>query len=84
MILEIDAQRDIDISEQANELIFVAMEGREGGQTAIEANFGLVAFGESKAELIADIIDKVHQHFNGEFAGKIRLREFTDTVIKFQ
>lgn len=80
MILEIDARRDITINE-GNELIFVAMEGREGGQTAIEANFGLVAFGESKADLIADIRDKVRQHGHVNFIGKIRLREFTDTVF---
>ena len=81
MILEIDEQPDINISEQANELIFITMEGLEGGRTAIEANFGLVAFGESKADLISDIKDKVRQHCKASFTGQIRLREFTDTVF---
>jgi len=81
MILEIDVRPKMTINEQINELIFVAMEGREGGLTAIETNFGLVAFGESKADLIADIKDKVRQHCNANFNGQVRLREFTDTVF---
>ncbi len=71
-----------NIDELIRELIFVEREGREGGKIAIEANLGLVAFGESKAELIADIQDKVRQHFKAGFNGQIRLRKFTDTLIE--
>jgi len=64
-----------------NELIFVVMEGYEGGQIAIESNLGLVAFGESTGDLTADIVDKVRQYFKTGFDGLIRLREFRDTLI---
>jgi|GEM_PF-2069141 len=64
------------------ELIFVTMEGREGGVIAIESNFNLVAFGDNTEELIADIRDKVHTHFKMGFDGVIRLREFKDTIIE--
>ena len=84
MALGIDAQRDIIISGQTDDLIFVAMEGREGVRTAIEAKLGLVAFGENKAGLIADIKAKVQQYVNADFNGKVKLLEFTDTVIELQ
>lgn len=58
------------------------MEGYEGGQVAIEPNIGLVAFGEDKGELTNDISDKVRQYFKTGFNGIVRLREFSDTVIK--
>ncbi len=67
---------------EIDDLIFVAMEGYEGGQVAVESNFGLVAFGENIDDLTADIIDKVQQYFRAGFVGRIRLREFKDTVIE--
>lgn len=66
-----------------NELIFVVMEGYEGGKTAIESNFGLVAFGDSMADLTADVSCKVQECFKAGFVGLVRIREFKDTVIKF-
>ena len=69
---------------KAKELIFVIMEGFEGGRVAIEANLGLVAFGESTTDLTADVIFKVEQYFQTGFYGLIRLREFKDTVIELK
>lgn len=80
MALKID-ERDVTINRQAKQLVFVAMEGREGCRVAIEANLGLTGFGADKTDLIADIKDKVRQYFKADFKGQIRLREFTDTVI---
>jgi len=84
MTLKIEAHPQTTNSEHkhTNELVFVVMEGVAGGQTAIEGNFGLVAFGENNADLIADIRDKVRQHFNPGFTGQIRLRKFTDILIE--
>ena len=64
------------------DLIFVTMEGHEGGKVAIESNFGLVAFGDNNSDLIADIADKVRQYFKAGFHGRILLREFKDTVVE--
>ena len=69
---------------KANELIFVIMEGFEGGRVAIEGNIGLVAFGESTTDLTADVIFKVEQYFQTGFDGLIRLREFKDTLIELK
>ena len=64
------------------DLIFVTMEGHEGGKVAIESNFGMVAFGDNNSGLIADIKEKVQQYFKTGFHGRILLREFKDTVIE--
>ncbi|MGK6352368.1 hypothetical protein [Parapedobacter sp. DT-150] len=64
------------------ELIFVVLDAYEEGKVAIESNFGLVAFGSNKEELINDILYKVGEYFKAGFTGVIRIREFQDTVIK--
>lgn len=63
------------------ELIFIVMEGREGAKIAFESNFGIVAFGEDIEELKYQINAQVAQFFNGEYGGKIFMRQFYDTVL---
>lgn len=64
-----------------NELIFVVMEGQDDAFTAIESNVGIVVFGERIADIRANILLKVQEHFKGEFKGTIRIRQFRDIVI---
>jgi len=64
------------------ELVFVVLEYEDGVKTAFEANYGMVIFGDSINDLSDKIFQEVEHHFNGEFTGGIRIREFKDTIVK--
>jgi len=66
---------------EEEELVFILVDEHQQSKIAVEGRYGIVAVGDSLAELQAAIIDKVQEHFQGKYEGKIRIRQFADTVI---
>ena len=67
--------------ELVNELVFVVVDVQDDGKAAIEGRYGIVAFADNFDDLKSEIVDKVQEHFHSQFKGKIRTRQFVDTVI---
>ncbi|SKB58999.1 hypothetical protein SAMN05660226_02244 [Parapedobacter luteus] len=64
-----------------SELIFIVMQPEPAVMTAFESNLGLVAFGETLADLKQAIRERVLQFFDGEYKGRICIRQFHDIVL---
>lgn len=62
-------------------LIFVVMDTEDERKVAVEANHQLVVFADDFHTLKLQVWMKVNAHYQGNFTGTIRLREFRDTVI---
>ncbi|WP_257668782.1 hypothetical protein [Parapedobacter tibetensis] len=67
---------------RTKELLFVVVDNHKGLMSAVEGNYGIVAFGENMEDLKNVIVLKVRQFFNGHFKGIIRIRQFSDHIVR--
>lgn len=60
------------------ELVFVIFSDPNEGYSAVEGKYSLMVVGKDRAHLLREIKNAVLEYFNGDFKGKVILREFTD------
>lgn len=63
------------------ELIFVIFNDPKEGYSAVEGKYSLMVVGRDRAQLLSEIKNAVLEYFNGNFKGRITLREFTDQEL---
>lgn len=63
-------------------LIFVLFKDTQLGYRAFESRLSIMVSAKTRELLIEEIKNQVNRHFDGEFYGKIVLREFYDEEIK--
>lgn len=71
----------VENGELVDELVFVVVDVQDDGKAAIEGRYGIIAFADNFDDLKSEIVDKVQEHFDSQFKGQIRTRQFVDTVI---
>lgn len=63
------------------ELVFVIFNDPKEGYSAVEGKYSLMVAGKDRPRLLSEIKNAVLEYFNGDFNGKIILREFTDEEL---
>ncbi|WP_353181642.1 hypothetical protein [Parapedobacter lycopersici] len=66
------------------ELVFVITDAPDGGKVAVEGRYGIVFFVEGIDDIQGAVINKIQEHFDGAFHGKIRIRQYVDELISIR